>query len=368
MNIPGSTNKPGYLYHQPAFAEPDFKVHRSNNRERLNFLLASENWQHKNVLDLGCSAGYFSLHLAMAGARVTGIDPDTLSLAICKNQARDYGIENTYFATPDPQRRWRKDKDVLLAFSVLPWIYQTEPDPENYIAQLFEINTAYIEVQYPPDGRASVPGVTDDESAKMWLGEFYPNVVRLGVATDETEGIKRQRTIWKCWRDDETPGCCYGSQAEVTFFENTVVKASREGKNYDALKEAAMLKRVADFNIAPKVVELQPDDEIDGAYFLSMTRIYGRPLLHSGITLEELKAGLHRIMEALAAAGIAHHDIRPDNLIYGNDRQLYLIDFGHATEINQPAPEGVNPHYGSDDPAALQNVLNTYEKIIKNLC
>ena len=51
------------------------------------------------VLDIGCGAGLLSEALAMAGARVTGIDPSEGNIAIARRHAEESGVEVDYRAT-----------------------------------------------------------------------------------------------------------------------------------------------------------------------------------------------------------------------------------------------------------------------------
>lgn len=359
MENQGSTSREGYLYHEPAFPVlKNIKFHRSDNQHRLNVLITSQNWWNKNVLDLGCNVGYFANKLALEGARTTGVDTDKDAIFVANAQAKEYGLENATFLVPGQDRKWMTDKDVLVAFSVIPWIYATEKDPDAYCKKLFQIPTAYVEIQYPPDGRASVPGVTDDASCKKWLEKFYGWVVKIGETIDETEGVRRERSIWKCLKDlpEDAETIIYGSQATVEFTEHAVSKKQREGKTYDPKKEAEFLEQLAPYNIAPKY--LGQDDQ-DEHYW--MTRIYGKPLTTGLISYERLENQISHILEALAKTRISHNDIRPANLIIGNDKNVYLIDYGWATKTGDQKPEGVNPVFGTDDLKAFQKILELYK-------
>lgn len=358
MENQGSTSREGYLYHEPAFPVlKNIKFHRSDNQHRLNVLLTAQNWWNKNVLDLGCNVGYFATKLALEGARTTGVDTDKNAIFVANAQAKEYGIENATFLVPGEDRRWMKDKDVLLAFSVIPWIYATEKDPDAYCKELFKIPVAYVEIQYPPDGRASVPGVVDDASCKKWLQQFYDFVVRIGETIDETDGVRRQRTIWKCMEHQDFESPIYGSQSVIDTTEHLMVKTTRNGKVYDAKSEGEFLKMLDRYEIAPKFVAL---DESAPAT-LYMTRIYGRPVTCGVLSYERFSNQVGHILNALAKTGISHNDVRPSNLIIGNDGNLYLIDYGWANKIGDPKPANVNPVFGTDDLKAFQKIIELYK-------
>lgn len=351
----GSATKLGYLYHEPAFDIEDFNYHRRDNRHRLEVLLRSQDWWGKNVLDLGCNIGYFSLKLALEGARVVGVDTDTEALKVAREQAIKNCVEGVHFTEPTAERGYTRDKDVLLALSVLPWIYETEQEPEKYLDQLFEIPVAYVELPYAPDGRAQVPGVHDDQSAMEYLRRWYHWVYKAGETLDETDGVVRKRTIWKCLKSiSEWPSEAYGSQAVVSFGEHVVAKKPREGKNYSAAKELEALKALSAYGIAPEPICLMGES-------LLMARIHGWPLTTCKTNMANLVVQFDRIAKALEQAGIEHHDIRPANLILGRDYNVYLIDFGWATRPGEPKPEKVNPLFGgATDRAALDKILMHY--------
>lgn len=362
MEKPGSTTRAGYLYHEPAFPVEGFKVHRSDNERRLGVLLRSQNWWNKNVLDLGCNIGYFSIKLALEGARVTGIDADLDAIALAQKQALEYSVENVIFEGRNDEYRYANDKDVLVALSVLPWIYATESNPDACVEKLFKIPVAYIEIQYPPDGRASVPGVIDDDSARVYLKRYYTYVIKLAVTTDNTDGVVRNRTMWKCMKEDhlfagDTGETAYGSQAEVCLYEHAVSKSRRGEKNYDPEREEKFLIAVNDFDIAPKPIGMMLNQ-------LYMTRIHGLPISSSlcKTTLANLTMQFQRIASALEKTGISHNDIRPSNLILGYDNNVYLIDFGWATFKGEEKPGEPNPEYPKGDVDCLNKILLAYSK------
>lgn len=357
----GSATKEGYLYHEPAFPVEGVRYQRGNNSQRLGILLRSQNWWNKNVLDLGCNVGFFSLRLALQGARVTGVDTDGMAISFAEGQARERSIENVTFQVPtEKENRFMNDKDVLLAFSVLPWIYETEENPEEYVRKLFQIPVAYVEIQYPPDGRASVPGVVDDASAREYLKQYYPVIIRLDESKDSTEGVVRNRTIWKCLKtaiNTTNENKAYGSQAFVEMLEHVVMKKPRVGKSYSAKKEYEFLQLVEQSNIAPKPMLFANEE------FLMMTRVQGVPITACRMQIPYLQSQFMKILSALKSAGISHNDIRPSNLIVGNDFNIYLIDFGWATFDGEEKPHGVNPVFGTDDEKAFEKIVEMYKKI-----
>ncbi len=351
---PGSTDKEGYLYHEPAFPVDGKKVHRSDNRRRLQVLLQQQSWWNKRVLDLGCNVGFFSNRLALYGARVTGVDTDEEALAFATQQAEDNGLEGVVFMEPGQEHL--KDKDVVLALSVLPWIHATKDNPWAYLDKLFKAPVAYVEIPYPPDGRANVPGVVDDKTAEMYLRCWYKNVTPVYYGEDRTDGILRRRTIWKCWNTVKDEQKILGSQCEVEIGEEWVIKRRRPGKQWDSEDEYAFLERMAvnKPKVSPVAIEV-------GENLLVEFRVHGWPLTECRLSYHEVKRQFDDIIAALERAHVSHNDVRPANLIQGVDGRIYLLDYGWATNLGELKPEGVNPVYGGKtDVESFKKILEHY--------
>jgi len=93
----------------------------------------------------------------------------------------------------------------------------------------------------------------------------------------------------------------------------------------------------------PNIVTIHAVEESDGAPFLAMELVRGRTLT------QEIGAGLPparaldlalAIADALAAAharGVIHRDLKPDNIMLGDDGRVRVLDFGLATADLGPA-------------------------------
>lgn len=359
---PGSRTKEGYLYHEPAFPVKNAKFHRSDNLRRLEMLLRSQDWNGENVIDMGCNVGYFSVKLAMHGARVTGVDLDREAIAFGNAQINSYGIENCTLVAPDAERRYMNDKTVALAFSVIPWIYETEKEEaEKIINKLFAAPVAYVELMYPGDGRASVPGVTNDEEAKRWLQRFYTYVFKIGITEDDTDGVARRRTVWKCMYSisSEDHKVFYGSQAIVEIGrEHVVTKRARDGKEYEPEREFAALEKLVDYGIAPAPIQItRPGFE------MTMAKINGVPFNLDYVPKELAVKEFERLATALEQTKIRHNDVRPSNLIVGFDGHIHLLDFGWAQLTGEEyVPAGINPKFkGATDRESFEKILGLME-------
>lgn len=358
----GSSTKDGYLYHEPAFPVENWKYNRLDNKFRLNMLLRYQDWNSRRVIDLGCNVGYFAIHLARYGAYSVGVDSDIHAITFGNNQIDQYGIENCRLIQPDDNRKYMDDRDVVLALSVLPWIYETEKDPKAVIDKLFETPVAFVEIPYPPDGRAHVPGVHDDTTAYAYLKNWFHYVFAIGKTIDETDGVRRERTMWKCvkeWANPMQIGVI-GSQANVQVNEHTITKIARKDKQYEPYREFKFLNKLFRHQIAPVPVECS-----DGK--LVMARIYGKPLLSSDLHPLEMQQQFCGLERLLKQESIRHNDIRPSNLIYGNDGNIHLLDFGWAQEADEYIPQSINPMFrGANDTESFEKILSKYREIIEH--
>lgn len=95
-----------------------------------------EKWRGKKVLEIGCGLGTDTVNFARAGAQVTAVDLSTESLALAKQRAEVFGLDNVTFYQANaeqlsdyvPVERY----DLVYSFGV---IHHT-PHPERVIEQI----------------------------------------------------------------------------------------------------------------------------------------------------------------------------------------------------------------------------------------
>ena len=125
------------------------------------------------------------------------------------------------------------------------------------------------------------------------------------------------------------------------------IKVVREGAigQADALKrfkqELVLASKISHKNI----LRIHDMGEVGGVRFISMAYIQGKDLQH--VIRENPKMPLDRVLkfsqqiaEALAAAhaeGVVHRDLKPQNLLIGNDDQVFVCDFGLAKSFEESA-------------------------------
>src|ERR1700734_1131991 len=125
------------------------------------------------------------------------------------------------------------------------------------------------------------------------------------------------------------------------------IKVVREGAigQSDALKrfkqELVLASKISHKNI----LRTHDMGEVAGVRFISMAYIQGKDLQHiirenPNMPLERVLKFSQQIAEALAAAhaeGVVHRDLKPQNLLIGNDDQVFVCDFGLAKSFEESA-------------------------------
>lgn len=364
----GSRTKEDHWYHEPAF-DVDKPIQRSDNHLRLQFIEAYGDFDGKRILDIGCNVGFFSHKLALNHdvKLVMGIDHDESAINKAEEISRVHKVRRTAFqAGSIAELNSFHDYDVALLLSVVPWILKTEPDDgEAIIAQLAEeIPVSFVELMYEGDGRAEMKGIKDDADAYVWLTQYWGEVMPIGWTNDLKDGVKRQRTMWKCiskFHDEKKNMICeeVGSQSLVEVYPHWVFKKHRDGKKWDLQREREAILKLADYQGFPKICPSPVED------VLIMPRIMGETLAQAeGVSAVWLRNEFHFLKTYMNAHRIQHHDIRPENLIVGNDGRLHLIDFGWATFGEyQDFPDSINPDFSSDDAKAIEMIIDKYKKL-----
>jgi 2-polyprenyl-3-methyl-5-hydroxy-6-metoxy-1,4-benzoquinol methylase len=98
-----------------------------------------ERWRGKKVLEIGCGIGTDTMSFARQGARVTAVDVSEKSLAVAKERARVYGVQDRvefYCGNAEELSRFvpAEPHDLIYSFGV---IHHT-PHPERVLGELRE--------------------------------------------------------------------------------------------------------------------------------------------------------------------------------------------------------------------------------------
>ncbi len=144
---------------------------------------------------------------------------------------------------------------------------------------------------------------------------------------------------------------------DTTLDREVAVKILSEDYSQDS-ERLGRFKREAKAIAAlnhPNIVTVYSVEEADGVHFITMELIRGATLSKSvpkgGLDLDTFFSLAISLTEAIDAAhgkGITHRDLKPDNVMIGEDGRLRVLDFGLA-KLKEEPPAGVE---GSQLPTA----------------
>lgn len=311
------------------------------------------------VLDLGCAQGYFALSLAARGATVTGVDRGSANVALCRALAeRHPGLDAQfveadivdYAATLAPG-----SVDVVLALSVVHHVaHERSPDAAKQLvaglagrAELLLVETAlrsepvYWSDALPDDPRdffADVPFVhaiarfpthlSDVQrplvfaSARWWkLGDSFERFDRWSAASHEFamdvhRGTRRYFFGSHLAKQYLLAGAAADRNRDELFREEAFLRNPPGGMP----RLPRLVASGVELDQGFLVREMVPGSRLTGIVLAGGTLDATRAI---GDVLDELCA--------LEAAGRYHGDVRPWNVIVGDDGQATLIDYGDVT-------------------------------------
>lgn len=114
---------------------------------------------------------------------------------------------------------------------------------------------------------------------------------------------------------------------------------------HQIVREARAMARLAH----PNVVAVYDAGELEGRGFVAMELVRGEPLtrwLETPRTWQEIVAVFRSVAAGLAAAhaaGILHRDVKPSNILIGDDGRPRLVDFGVAHTSTAATLDGDAP-------------------------
>lgn len=98
--------------------------------------------------------------------------------------------------------------------------------------------------------------------------------------------------------------------------------------------ELRILNKIDDLCLAPKILDICSDADFTA---ITLKRVDGVLLDEMSIDiikLFEINIKMIRSVLKLSRRGVVHGDFVPHNIIYGSNKRIYLIDFGHAYETS----------------------------------
>ncbi|KPK74955.1 MAG: hypothetical protein AMJ79_12785 [Phycisphaerae bacterium SM23_30] len=123
VRSPGSSTRPGWMYHDVPFCLPQV-THRKNTGARARAIRDAYNLNGKHGLDLGCSVGGMSFWLNRFGAGVLGVERDPQSLRVAHALKNYYGIGGVAFVDDSiwDALTYARYNDFVVYLSTFMWV------------------------------------------------------------------------------------------------------------------------------------------------------------------------------------------------------------------------------------------------------
>ena len=130
---------------------------------------------------------------------------------------------------------------------------------------------------------------------------------------------------------------------DIYLFRSVAIKVLRQRLPLDHQQELLTEARVLARLEHPHIVRIIEFDIDDGIAYIVMKYMSGGSLRQrhpygERLRLEVVIDYVWQIANALFylhEQGVAHRDIKPENLLWGDDNQIYVVDFGIASVIRR---------------------------------
>jgi len=100
----------------------------------------------KNILDVGCGSGRYSLELASKGAHVVGIDISRKMLSMAEERAREGGLSNCIFIQGDfHEMYFRATFDIVLSIGVFDYFNYPAP----FLLKILNLTKGQAIISFP---------------------------------------------------------------------------------------------------------------------------------------------------------------------------------------------------------------------------
>jgi 2-polyprenyl-6-hydroxyphenyl methylase/3-demethylubiquinone-9 3-methyltransferase len=169
--------------------EGKYKALHEINPVRLAYVAAHAGLAGCRVLDVGCGGGLLSEAMAVAGARVTGIDMAVPSLEVAGAHARRQGLDIDY--RQSTAERWARrhpgEYDVVTCMELVEHV----PDPGGLVAACAGLVRPGGDLFFATVNRTALSRVL-----VIWLSEFVLGIVPKHTHTYEKFVRPEELTRW----------------------------------------------------------------------------------------------------------------------------------------------------------------------------
>lgn len=350
--------------YQPIFKHPEFNAQASRTRacfDRLETITSFYDYISKDkgrplkVLDLGCAQGFFSLNLAARGASVTAVDYSQPNINVCNKLADENNGLNIEFLLGSIETIIREsvkeqEYDLVLGLSVFHHlVYEHGAD---YVFGLFEELSSKIETgifefalnseplywadAQPEEPRQLIESYTFNHNLSMH-GTHLSVVERpLYFASNKYWSVGGNYGVIEhaMRRSHQLDNYYHGDKRRYYFSDNKIIKIFLKDAtncNFNELKnESVFLER--------KIEGFRSSDLLcygsnESESWLVRTSTPGRLLLDIIMAGDEyddekIVADILEQISLLEENGLYHNDLRPWNILLGDDGKVHVIDYG----------------------------------------
>jgi len=149
---PGSTTRPGWLYHDVPFNIEQI-AHRKHTSKRAAAMANVYDFAGKTGLDLGSSVGGMSFWLNRFGATMTGIECDPQAVGVAKALRRYYALDNLDFRFNRTKKFLKQNHryDFVCYLSTFMWVLKEEglEDAKESLRRIGQItDTLFFETSH----------------------------------------------------------------------------------------------------------------------------------------------------------------------------------------------------------------------------
>jgi len=154
----------------------ELKALHDINPVRLQYILARAEIKGQPVLDVGCGGGLVSEALAVAGAKVTGIDMAVPALNVAGEHAKESGLKIEYIESTaeDYAQTHREQFAVVTCMELVEHV----PDPASIISACAELTKS--------GGQVFISTINRTWLARLlaiWVAEYVLGIVSKGTHT-----------------------------------------------------------------------------------------------------------------------------------------------------------------------------------------
>lgn len=348
--------------YQPIFKHPEFTARASRScLDRLEKIasvydyISKEKRRSLKVLDLGCAQGFFSLNLAERGAIVTAVDYSQPNVDVCNKLASENQNLKVDFLLGSIEniindKVSEGEYDLVLGLSVFHHlIYEHGAD---YVYELFrnlalKVETGIFEFalnteplywadSQPKDPRDLINYYSFSHYLSMY-GTHLSTVERpLFFASNKYWHIESMYGVIDSYmqRSHQLDNFYHGNNRRYFFSEDKTIKVFLDNKSNanhkELLNESLFLKKSIEGFRTARLISY---GTFEHESWLVRTTIPGKLLLdilinNESYDDEKIISGVLEQVCVLEENGLYHNDLRPWNVLIGDDGLVYLIDYG----------------------------------------